>query len=99
MARDFAASFYKTKAWQNTRASYTASVGGLCEDCLAAGIYRAGEIVHHKEELTPDNINDPEVALAWNNLKLLCRDCHAKAHGSKKRYKVNEMGRVVANDN
>lgn len=92
--KEFAKSFYKSKAWQNTREAYAASVGRLCERCLRSGIYRAGEIVHHKKPLTSENINDPSVSLAWNNLELLCRDCHGKVHGSIKRYKVDEMGRV-----
>lgn len=93
--REFAAAFYKSKAWQRARDAYAASVGGLCEDCLAKGIYQAGEIVHHKRALTPENIADPSVALGWGNLRLLCRDCHAKAHGGAKRYKVDECGRVT----
>ena len=93
--KEFAKAFYKSKAWQNTRKAYAASVGGLCERCLRVGLYRAGEIVLHKEPLTPANINDPAVSLAWNNLELLCRDCHGKAHGSVKRYKVDEIGRIV----
>ncbi len=93
--KDFAKAFYKSRTWQNTRRAYAASVGGLCEECLRAGLYRAGEIVHHKQELTPENINDPAVSLAWGNLELLCRDCHGKAHGNVKRYKVDEMGRVM----
>lgn len=92
--RDFAKKFYKSKTWQQTRKAYAGSVGGLCEKCLKQGIYKAGEIVHHKIELTPENINDPAVCLSWGNLELLCRDCHARAHGAKKRYKVDEMGRV-----
>ena len=92
--KEFAKGFYKSKAWQVTRDAYAASVGGLCEDCLTRGLYKAGEIVHHKKELTPENIGDPSVTLAWDNLKLVCRDCHAKEHGSTKRYKVDEMGRV-----
>lgn len=51
--------------------------------------------MHHKRELTPENINDPAVSLSWDNLELLCRDCHGKAHGAVKRYKVDEMGRVT----
>lgn len=47
-------------------------------------------------ELTPENIGDPAVSLAWDNLELLCRDCHGKAHGNERRYKVDEMGRVTA---
>ena len=72
--KEFAKSFYKSKAWQHTRSEYAASVGGLCEACLRKGLYKAGEIVHHKKELTPDNITDPTVALSWDNLELLCRD-------------------------
>lgn len=93
--KNFARTFYKGKAWQNTRKAYVERVGGLCEECLKQGIYRAGEIVHHKIELTPDNINDPAISLSWDNLILLCRDCHAKEHGNQKRYKVDEFGRVI----
>lgn len=92
--KQFAEKFYKSKAWYTTRNAYAASVGGLCERCLRAGLYNAGEIVHHKEPLTPDNISDPAVSLAWSNLELLCRNCHGKAHGTVKRYKVDEMGSV-----
>lgn len=34
MAKEFAKSFYKSKAWKRCRAMYAASVGGLCERCL-----------------------------------------------------------------
>lgn len=93
--KEFAESFYKSKAWQQCRNSYAKSVGGLCECCLKRGLVKSGEIVHHKVKLSPENINDPAVTLSWNNLELLCRDCHAKAHGAVKRYKVDEMGRVT----
>lgn len=87
--------FTRAKRGQRCRDGYAASVGGLCEDCLAKGLYRPGEIVHHMTELTPDNINDPAVSLSWSNLRLLCRDCHAKRHGARKRYKVDAVGRVT----
>lgn len=93
--KEFAKKFYKSKAWQRTRKAYAASVCGLCEQCLKRGVYKAGEIVHHKNPLTPENINEPAVSLSWGNLELLCRDCHGKAHGQSKRYKVDEMGRIV----
>lgn len=93
--KDFAAAFYKSKQWQHTRNAYIKSVAGLCENCLRAGIYKPGEIVHHKTPLTPQNISDPQITLSWDNLELLCRDCHGKAHGNKKRYKVDEFGRVT----
>lgn len=96
--RDFAIKFYKSKAWQDTRAAYFSQAGGLCERCLAKGIYSPCDIVHHKTPLTPQNISDPNVALAFENLEALCRQCHGEAHGSIKRYKVDKDGRVLMND-
>ena len=69
---------------------------GLCERCLDRGRIVPGEIVNHRIELTPENINDPEVTLSFKNLKLVCRDCHAQEHKPEKRYKVDQMGRVIA---
>ncbi len=94
--QDFAKGFYKSQAWKDCRAAYVKSVGGLCEICLSKGLYRPGVIVHHIVHITPDNIKDPDVVLNWNNLQLVCRDCHALVHKPGKRYKVDELGRVVA---
>lgn len=67
--------FYKSKAWERTRAAYIAYRHGLCERCGAGG-----KIVHHKVYLTPDNINDPEITLSFDNLELLCATCHQHEH-------------------
>lgn len=80
MAREFAKAFYKSKAWKNTRAAYFAFRNGLCEHCLSRGRYTPGEIVHHKIHLTPKNIDNPVITLGFNNLELVCRECHAKEH-------------------
>lgn len=85
--------FYKTTAWQECRDAYASSVGGLCERCYAKGRIVPGEIVHHKIYLDPKKIHDPEVALNWDNLELLCRSCHGAEH-SKKRYRVDGFGRI-----
>ena len=98
MARDFAEKFYKSKTWQRCRASYIKSVGGLCERCYAAGVIRHGDTVHHKVHLTAENINNPSVTLNYENLELLCRDCHAAEHKSQKRYTVDETGKVEAKE-
>lgn len=95
MARDFAKGFYKSKMWQRCRNDYAKSVNLLCEECMKKGLIVPGDIVHHITELTPQNIHDPNITLSWNNLELLCRDCHGKKHGNKKRYKVDEFGRVA----
>ena len=96
MAKDFARAFYDSPAWRKTRRAYASSVGGLCERCLAKGLYTPGEIVHHKIHLTPENIGDPAVSVSFDNLELLCRNCHADEHErTKKRYKIDQFGRVV----
>lgn len=93
--RDFAASFYKSTAWKDCRAAYIKSVGGLCERCLARGLYVPGVIVHHRTHLTPENIGNAEIALGFDNLILVCRDCHALEHRKNdRRYKVDEFGHV-----
>ena len=76
MAKEFAKAFYKSKAWLKCRAAYIQSVFGLCERCQ-----RPGDIVHHKIKLTSRNINDPAVTLNWENLELLCQECHNREHG------------------
>src|SRR5690606_16040460 len=71
----WARSFYKSRAWRRCREAYIAYRHGLCERCGAGG-----KIVHHKVYLTTDNINDPEVTLSFDNLELLCQDCHNREH-------------------
>ena len=94
--KDYAASFYSSKAWKQCRAAYMTKVGGLCEDCLSKGIYTPAEIVHHIVEIDQHNINDPTVTLSFNNLRAVCRECHAAAHGARaRRYKLDELGRVT----
>ena len=91
-----AVSFYGTQAWKQCRASYVKYRKGLCERCLRKGLYKPGEIVHHKTPITPDNISDPTITLSFDNLELLCRDCHADAHGYRKaRYKIAPNGDVT----
>ena len=94
--KEYAKGFYKSKAWQRTRAAYLKSVGGLCEPCLERGLYSPAEIVHHKTHITPKNITDPEITLNWDNLQAVCRSCHERIHtGKEKRFEVDELGRVT----
>lgn len=68
------------------------------------GIVTPGEIVHHKEHVTPSNLDDNSILTNWDNLETLCRDHHGEAHtqppkplcGKGKRYKVDESGNVYA---
>ncbi len=95
MAREFARKFYSSKRWQDCRNEYAKRAHHLCENCLAKGIYKPGVIVHHVEELTPLNIDKPEIALSFDNLELLCRECHAELHDlhGGRWAKVNEKKR------
>ena len=87
--------FYGSPAWKDCREAYKAKVHGLCELCLASGVYTPGEIVHHKIKLNAKNIDDPSVTLNFDNLQLVCREHHAQIHAaSLKRYKVDEFGKV-----
>ena len=74
--------FYDSRTWREVRAAYSASVDGLCERCRRRGRITPGDIVHHKQHLTPENVNDPNIAYGWNNLELLCIECHNTAHGA-----------------
>ena len=93
--KDFAKAFYFSTAWRHTRKSYLQRVGGLCERCLKKGLYHPAVIVHHKVYLTLENIHNPEIALNYDNLEALCRECHESEHsGSGQRYKINDDGTV-----
>lgn len=80
MAKEFAKKFYKSKAWKQCRESYIALRvsldGGMCERCKK----ELGYIVHHKEELTPLNINNPDVTLNHTKLEYVCKKCHDNEH-------------------
>lgn len=80
MAKEYAKSFYNSKRWVDCRYGYVQSVGGLCERCLTNDRYKPGKIVHHKEYITPSNINDTYITLSWSNLEYLCQDCHNREH-------------------
>lgn len=98
VAREFARRFYSSKAWQDCREEYAKRRRYLCEDCLRRGIYRPGEIVHHVIEVDPITIEQPEVTLNHDNLRLLCRDCHGEAHKQRnkgRRYLFDENGKVL----
>lgn len=88
MAKEWTNGFYTSKEWRKTRDAYYRFQCGRCERCMAevlAGVRRVedinpGIIVHHKKELTPENINDPAVALSFDNLELLCDEHHNRQH-------------------
>lgn len=94
MARDFATGFYNSKAWHDCRRAYAKSQGGLCERCMSRGMIVPGKVVHHIRHITPETIDDPRVTLAWDNLVLVCQDCHAAEHKARGRFVVCNDGTI-----
>lgn len=90
MAKEWAKPFYKSTKWKKCRDSYIAERiaidGGMCETCKQ----NLGYIVHHKILLTPDNINDPDIALNHDCLEYDCKECHDQfdGHGVGKKTKL-----------
>ena len=76
MAHEYAKAFYKGSSWNKCKNGYLKSKNYICERC--------GEIAticHHKKHISPQNINDPNITLNWDNLQALCLDCHNSVHG------------------
>ena len=97
--KPWAEEFYKSQAWKICREVIMQRDHYLCQDCLKQNKFTAAEEVHHIIELTPENIQDPEVTLNSENLISLCRECHRARHGARqRRYKIDEFGRVTIPD-
>lgn len=93
--------FYQSALWERTRVLYMQHVDGLCERCRAAGAYVPGKIVHHKIYLDDVKLHDPEIALCFDNLELLCQDCHNKEHHRTSRaraYSFDAQGNIINNE-
>lgn len=100
MAKEFAKAFYNSKKWKTCRVAYIkhrkSIDGGMCESCHEV----PGYIVHHKEELTPNNINNPDITLNFENLKYDCHICHNKENKDDEieglaKIKFNEDGDII----
>ena len=70
---------YRSKRWQKVRQIYLLE-HPFCERCQRMGIIVAATQVHHRIWLTEQNLQDPSIALASENLEALCDVCHAKEH-------------------
>ena len=95
--KGWAKSFYLSDSWRDCRESFLKYRSYLCERCSTPDNPVIACIVHHKTYLTPDNINNPNISLSWENLEALCQDCHNKEHHKRTspRYKFTESGELV----
>lgn len=69
------ARFYNSPQWKKVRALYKLHKHNICERCGGIGYF-----VHHKVYIDKSNIFNPEVTLNFDNLELLCKNCHNKEH-------------------
>ncbi|MEC2868909.1 HNH endonuclease [Bacillus bombysepticus] len=77
MAKDYAKSFYNSATWRKCKDGFMQSKHYLCERCGDIAV-----ICHHKRYITPQNINNPNITLNWDNLEALCQTCHNQEHHS-----------------
>ena len=96
MQRDnpIVATFYNGKTWKATRNAYYKSKYGMCEKC---GTCNGKMIVHHKTWINATNVNDTNITLNWDNLQLLCLDCHNEVHFKEKdKWMFDENGDLIS---
>ena len=95
--KPWAERFYNSDAWRACRDSFLQSKGWLCERCSKPDDPVPAKIAHHKEYLTQANINNPRVALSWDNLEALCQKCHNEEHHkeTRKPYTFDDEGNLL----
>lgn len=72
--------FYVSKAWTTLCALLKVQRGKKCERCGKHIIDLSYLLGHHKDELTMENVNDPNVSLNPDKIEIICLDCHNKEH-------------------
>lgn len=73
-------SFYASEKWQRFRMVIISERGLRCEYCGEI-VTRPRELtLHHKIELTPENVNDYNISLNPDNIQVVHHKCHNKIH-------------------
>ena len=96
--------FYHSTEWRKCSEAFRREKHFTCEMCG-----KEGWLVHHKQPLTDETVDDPDIALNFDNLMLLCSSCHDAIHhrlkgkGSAKEKNVlakfGPDGSVIVSDN
>lgn len=102
MAREFSKKIYESRRWRKCAKAFAESKLYVCERCHNAIPHKDGRtqrfIVHHIQPLTPDNVADDSIVYGWDNLMLLCQECHNAIHGRHddgRRIVFDDDGNVV----
>lgn len=71
--------FYASKPWRDLRNLVILERGNRCEKC--GKVFSSDKLhVHHRIELTEENVNDVSISLNKDNLEVKCIDCHNAEH-------------------
>jgi hypothetical protein len=73
-------SFYASEAWIKFRLYIIGERGPKCVKCKSVIANPKDIILHHKKELTPENVHDVSISLNPVNIEVVCFDCHNKIH-------------------
>lgn len=91
--------FYRSKEWNDFRFVVINKrlVNGqtICEHCGKPIVRLYDVILHHKQELTLDNVNDANISLNDKNIMIVHHNCHNEIHsrfGSYTRHKYLVCG-------
>ena len=85
MAKEFSRAIYNSRRWRKCAKAFAESKCYVCERCRNRFAPNDGKrqrwIVHHKEPLTEENVQDDLIVYGWGNLQFLCIECHNAVHG------------------
>lgn len=72
--------FYKSKEWQDLIEQLKLQRNNICEYCHKDIVKKYDCIAHHEIELTEANVNDYNISLNADNIKLVHHKCHNEIH-------------------
>jgi len=85
MAKEFSRAIYNSRRWRKCAKAFAESKCYICERCHNRFAPSSGKrqrwIVHHREPLTEENVQDDLIVYGWGNLQFLCIECHNAVHG------------------
>jgi hypothetical protein len=84
--------FYNSKAWTDFRKIIIAERNNICEECGKFILESKHITIHHIKELTLENVNDYNISLSEDNVKVVCHKCHNDIHERFGARKVKERG-------
>lgn len=77
--------FYRSGEWRKFRELYISMRQQSdhilrCDRCGKPLLYKDDIILHHRHELTDDNVNDYSISLNPDNISMICFKCHNEVH-------------------